>query len=362
MDLRLNEQQVMLRESAHRFLREEYHFDARRADLADQSPGKWAQIGHLGWPGASLPEETGGLGGSAVEFAILMEEMGKALYVGPFLSTAMVAAMLRVLPGTDAAALLARIARGEARAAFAHGEPGGRGFFDAPRAVATREGDRFVIRGGKRLVYDLVAADIVLVSAAAPSGTAILLLEPPKSSSRRDYANIDNSRASDLELEGASAALLAEGETAARMLDEAFYWASVGLGAEAVGIADHALKHTMEYVAVRKQFGKALAEFQVIQHRISDMFVEIEQLRSLLLYALSMQEAAPDERRRAALGLKILAGQVATKVAGDGLHLHGGMGMTDEMPISHYYRRARVLDAQLGNGDYLLGRHSRMLA
>lgn len=363
MDLRLNEQQAMLRDSAHRFLRDRYDFEARRADLAGPAPGKWAEIGALGWAGASLPEENGGLGGSAVEHAVLMEEMGRALYVGPFLSTATVAAMLRLLPGADAAGLLERIAAGEACAALAHGEPGGRGFFDAPRTAAIGEVGGFSLRGSKRLVHDLAAADIVVVSAALPSGTALFLLDPEGPAlTRRDYVNIDNSRASDLVLDGTKATLLAEGETAARMLDEAFYWAAVGLGAEAVGLADEALAKTSEYIGVRKQFGRALAEFQVIQHRTSDMFVEIEQLRSLVLHALSMQHAPADERRRAALGLKIMAGQVAAKVAGDGLHLHGGMGMTDEMPISHFYRRARVLESQFGNSDYALGHYARGLS
>ncbi len=362
MDLRLNEQQVMLRESAHRFLRDEYDFAARRTDLAGQAPGKWSEIGQLGWPGAALSEQADGLGGSAVEHAVLMEEMGRALYVGPFLSTSIVAAMLGVLPGEAALGMLRCIAAGEARATLAHGEPGGRGFFDAPRTVARRETDGFTLRGRKRLVHDLAVADIVLVSAISPAGTAILLADAKSAGvSRRDYANIDNSRASDLEFDGAPAVLLAEGDLAARMLDEAFYWAAVGLGAEAVGIADGALKQTMDYVAVRKQFGRALSDFQVVQHRISDMFVELEQLRSLVLYALSVQDAAAGERRRAALGLKILAGQVAARIAGDGLHLHGGMGMTDEMPISHYYRRTRVLESQFGNSDYLLGHHARML-
>ena len=363
MDLRLNEQQAMLRDSAGRFLRDKYDFDTRRADLGADEPGKWAELGKLGWPGAALPEEAGGLGGSVVELAVLMEELGRALYVGPFLSTAVAAAMLRALPGTQATALMARIAAGEARAALAHGEPGGRGFLDPPCTVATRDGADFVLKGRKRLAYDFSVAEIVLVSAQLDQRTAILLMDPRSANlSRRDYANIDNSRASDLEFDGARAVLLAEGEVAERMLDEAFYWAAVGLGAEAVGIADGALRHTTDYVGMRKQFGRALVDFQVVQHRIADMFVELEQLRSLILQAMSTQDAPRDQRRRAALGLKILAGQVAVKLAGDGLHLHGGMGMTDEMPISHYYRRARVLESQYGNSDYLLAHHARMLA
>lgn len=363
MDLRLDEQQVMLRESAHRFLRDEYDFDKRRADIGSEETGRWSQLAELGWPGASLPEEAGGLGGSVVELSVLMEELGRALYVGPFLSTAIVAAMLRVLPGAQARELLGRIAAGEARAALAHAEPGGRGFLEQPGTTASQNSDAYLLKGRKRLVHDLADADIVLVSANIGSETAIFLMDPQSANfSRRDYMNIDNSRASDLDLDGARAVLLARGSVAANMLDEGFYCAAMGLGAEAVGISDGALAHTTEYVAVRKQFGRALVDFQVVQHRIADMFVEVEQLRSLVLHGMSMQDAPRDERRRAGLGLKILAGQVAARVAGDGLHLHGGMGMTDEMPISHYYRRARALESQYGNSDYMLALHAKMLS
>lgn len=364
MDLRLNEQQVMLRDSARRFLQDEYSFEARRSDLRQRAPGRWTEIAQLGWPSASLPEDFGGLGGSIVEHAILMEELGRALYVGPFLSTAICAAMLKLSKSTKTGELLSRIATGEFKGALAHGEPGARGYFDHPATIGV-VGMRgaYTLTGRKRLVHDLSSADVVLVSARTDKGAALFLLErEAANAARHDYISIDNGRASDLELDGAAAELVAEGPDAERMLEEGFYWLAVGLGAEAVGLADGALSHTMEYVAVRKQFGRALADFQVIQHRLSDMFVELEQLRSLLLHAMSTHDGGTVERRRAAIGLKILAGQVAAKIAGDGLHLHGGMGMTDEMPISHFYRRSRVLEAQYGNSDYFLAQHARALS
>lgn len=362
MDLRLNEQQAMLRESARRFLRDEYSFEARRGDLRKPAPGRWDEIAGLGWPAATLPEEFGGLDGSIVEHAILMEEMGRALYVGAFLSTNACAAMLTVAGTARAGELLRRIAAGEARAALAHCEPGASGYFDKVETSGTTVAGGFTLRGRKRLVHDLPNADIVLVTARTESGLGIFLLGSDAANiARRDYTTVDNARASDLEFDATGAELIAEGGAAERMLDEGFYWLAVGLGAEAVGLADAALAHTNSYVAFRKQFGRALAEFQVIQHRISDMFVEVEQLRSLLLHTMSTRTAEASKRRRAAVGLKILAGQVAAKVAGDGLHLHGGMGMTDEMPISHVYRRARVLEAQYGNSDYHLAHHARGL-
>lgn len=362
MDLRPNEQQAMLRESARRFLREEYAFEKRRAYLRDGAGDLWARIAALGWPGAVLPEDAGGLGGSVVELAILMEEMGRALYVGPFLSTAVCAAMLRSVAGGRARELLERIATCEAKVAFAHLEPAARGFFDTPTVLATGGPASFRITGRKHLVHDFAEAEAVLVSAVTSSSQALFVLDPDASGfARRDYKTIDNGSATDLEFDGAAVELIAEGEQTQRALDEGFYWLAIALGAEAAGVAEGALDHTMDYVAVRKQFGRALTDFQVVQHRIADMFVEVEQLKSSILNAMSTQHADRTERRRAALGLKILAGSVAAKVAGDGLHLHGGMGMTDEMPISHFYRRARVIETQYGNSDYFLAAYARLL-
>lgn len=362
MDFRPNEHQAMLRESAQRFLRDEYGFDRRRGHLRESADGMWRKIADLGWTGAALPEEAGGLGGSAVELSILMEEMGRALYVGPFLSSTVCAAILQAVGGRRAGGLLATVASGERRLALAHGEPGGRGFLDEASSTAREAAGAWLITGRKRLAYDVVSADLLVVTAAGPGGQMMFLVDPSAAGLvRRDYRTLDNGHASDLELDTAEAELLAGPAETARALDAGLYAAFIALGAEALGVADAALRHTQDYVAVRKQFGRALTDFQVIQHRIADMFVEIEQLRAALLDALSREAVVSDERRRAAMALKILAGQVAAEVAGQGLHLHGGMGMTDEMPISHYYRRARVIEAQFGNSDYFLGDYAKGL-
>lgn len=368
MDIRPSEQQILLRESAVRFLREEYSFERRRALIAPlqpADPGLWSKLSELGWPGAWLSAERGGLGGTIIELSVLMEELGRALYVGPFLSTvATGAAILQSIGGRDTQSLLLAVATGETRLAFAHGEPGGRGFFDRPEATATRVlgGSRYRLNGRKRLVHDAQFADRLIVSAIGPGGVSLFLADTAATKlGRRDYRTIDNGYASDFELDGVEAEPLGEPADTAKALDEAFYAAMVSLGAEAIGVADMALRHTQDYVSVRKQFGKALTDFQVVQHRLADMFVEIEQLRAALLDALSLAAEGGAARRRSAVALKVLAGQVSMQVAGQGLHLHGGMGMTDEMPISHYYRRARVIEAQFGNTDYFLADYAQWL-
>lgn len=367
MDFQPSEQQVMLRESAARFLRDEYDFARRRKLISVPSdtagPGLWNKLAEQGWPAACLPEERGGLGGSHVELSILMQEMGRALYVGPYLSTVAIgAAILQSLGGPRADELAGGIAEGELRLALAHGEPGGRGFLDNPACRAVMQDDGFAITGRKRLVHDASTAHIFVVSAEGPDGLSLFLVEPSAANlARRDYRTLDNAHASDLEFDGTRAELLAGPDKAGLALDAALYSICIALGAEAIGIAEAALHHTRDYVTGRRQFGQSLIDFQVVQHRIADMFVEIEQVKALLLYALSCAEGDTTELRRAAIGLKILGGQVSKLVAGQGLHLHGGMGMTDEMPISHYYRRACVLESQFGNSDYFEREYARGL-
>lgn len=362
MDIRPNEQQILLRESAARFLRDEYGFDRRRKHIAEASPadpGLWSQIRDLGWPGMWLPEEQGGLGGSLVELSILMEELGRGLYVGPFFSTSVLGGgILRNLASEKARSLLASAASGDMRLALAHGEPGGRGFLDAPSTQATSGGQSVTLTGRKRLVHNGAFADVILATAASADGTALYAVAPDQQGVvMRHYRTVDNDWASDIALEQAAAERIGEPGEMATAMDEAFCAAAIALGAEALGLSEAAFRHTQDYVGTRKQFGRALSDFQVVQHRLADMFVEIEQLRATLLYALSRQ--ASTDRRKAAAGLKAQAGSIAASIAAQCLHLHGGMGMTDEMPVSHYFRRARILQAQLGNSDYYLAEYAK---
>jgi alkylation response protein AidB-like acyl-CoA dehydrogenase len=362
--LGLNEQQSMLREGAERFMRNEYTFEIRRAALKGGDNKLSKSIGDLGWAAAALPSDCGGLGGSAVDLAILMEEMGRALYVGPFFSTSVCSAILQRAGGERAQSLLESAAAGQATFALAHTEPGSRGFWSTAKAQAVRspDGKRWQLSGKKHLAYDAQFADLLIVSAEADGVQSLFLIDPSADGlKRRDFRTLDNGYASDLEFNQVDAEFLAGPEETVAALDAGFYALAVGLGAEAVGIAEACLKQAQDYVAVRKQFGKALTEFQVVQHRLADMFIDVEHLKASLLKALSCQEADRTTRRRAALAVKIIGGQLALKVAGDALHLHGGMGMSDEMPVSHFYRRARVIESQYGNSDYLLAESAKYL-
>ncbi|WP_074118091.1 acyl-CoA dehydrogenase family protein [Bradyrhizobium sp. AS23.2] len=363
MDLHLNEEQKLLKESAARFLRDQYAFDRRKLLIADDAPsGVWSKLVDLGWLGAWLPEEAGGLGGSAVEFAILMEEAGRHLYVGPYLSASIASALLRNADSRGARERLAASAEGERHLTVAHLEPGSRGMMDSPTVRGIAVGSSYRLTGRKRLVYSGCFADETIVSAVTPDGPSFFAVPMGGTGvATRHYRTVDNDWVSDVEFDLAEAELLVGAPGYASALDDAIYVALLGVGAEAIGLCEAVLTQTKDYLADRKQFGRSLIEFQALQHRISDLFVETETLRWSLLDALSQSSSARTLRARSIFGLKIQAGSIATMVAGQCLHLHGGMGMTDEMPVSHYYRRARMIEAQFGNTDYFTAAYTTLM-
>lgn len=365
LDLRLDEQQTLLRDSAERFLRDEFPFDRRRTLIAEQvpgDPGLWSKLVELGWPGAWLPEDVGGLAGSEIELSILVEQMGRYLYVGPFLPSCLCAAALRSTDTETGRTLLRSIAEGSVRAALAHGEPGGRGILDTPATTASASAEVTLLSGRKRLAQSAQFADRLVVSALREGKLAFYLVDPKQNGvTLHPVRTIDNDWAADIELNGAVGDLVVGPDAARKALDNIAFTALLFVGAEALGLCEAAFEQTREYLAVRSQFGRSLIEFQALQHRIADIFVEIEQLRASLLGALAQASAAPAARSAAAFGLKVQAGSVACSVAGQCLHLHGGMGMTDEMPVSHYYRRARAIEAQFGNSDYFLSAYGRLM-
>ncbi|WP_378941169.1 acyl-CoA dehydrogenase family protein [Mesorhizobium sp. ANAO-SY3R2] len=366
MDLRLDEQQRLLRDSAERFLRDEYAFDRRRALIAETAPGDpgmWSKLSELGWLGVWLPEEEGGLGGSEIELSVVAEQMGRALYVGPFLPANLCAAALREAGTEHGSALLGSIADGSVRAALAHAEPGSRGILDAVSTVASPSPAGTLLTGRKRLVHSAQFADRLLVSALLDGELAFFSVDPQQAGvAIHPLRTIDNDWAADVDLNGAVGELVVEPASAKAAKANVVFIALLAIGSEALGLCEAAFEQTQEYLRTRQQFGRALVEFQALQHRLADIFVEIEQLRASLLGALSVVSAAPAARAQAAYGLKVQAGAVACSVAGQCLHLHGGMGMTDEMPVSHYYRRARVLEAQFGNSDYFLAAYGQGMA
>ncbi len=373
MDFSFTEEQVLLRNSVQRFVQDRYSFEARKAILASDSGwsrDNWRSFAELGLLAAPFAEEYGGFGGGAIETMIIMEEFGKGLVVEPYLQTVVLCGGLINMAGSHAqkAALLPKIAAGELILAMAYAEPQGR--FNLADLVtrAEKSGDGFVLNGNKAVVAAAPWADKLLVTARTSgaqrdkSGVTIFLVDiNAPGVSRRDYPTIDGQRASEISFENvklsADAVLGAVG-TALPILEAAFDRAIAAQCAEAVGCMRVLTDATVEYCKTRKQFGQPIGKFQVLQHRMVDMFMECEQSLSMTYMVNLKLDESETERVKAASAAKAHIGKSGRYVGQQAIQLHGGMGMTDELNIGHYFKRLTMIDAQFGNVDYHLRRFS----
>ncbi|MDB5425243.1 MAG: acyl-CoA dehydrogenase domain protein [Phenylobacterium sp.] len=372
MDFGQTEMERALRDPLERFLGERYDFQTRRKRLAADAwtPDIWrALASELGVLGAGLPEEVGGLGGGAAEAGAVMEAFGRHLVVEPFLSTVVMGAgFLQAWTSPAAPALLAQIAEGAATVAVAHAEPGG-GYEPTRVALrATPSDGGFVLNGAKTLVLHAAQADhLVIVARTAgedsdPQGISIFLTPATADGiTRKDYRTIDGGPASDLTFEDVfvpGEALIGPldggGPLVERILDEA----TAAICAEACGVMQSLLDQTVAYTRQRRQFGRAISEFQVLQHRMVDMLIEVKQAASLAMVA-RIKLDTPD-RAAAVSAAKSRIGRACKRVSQAAVQLHGGIGIADETPVSHYFRRALMIERQFGSADYHLDRYERL--
>ena len=367
MDFNLSDEQQMLRDAASRFVREQYAFEARRrwAAAAGWSPERWAQYADMGWLGLSIPEEFGGLGCGFIETAIVAEELGRGLALEPFIGCAVLAA--RLIERGDAPAFAARrgellqaIAAGTRRVALAHSEAASRFELDRSSAVARAEGSGFVLDGVKMMAPAAEGADQLIVSARLEGEADIaLFLVPRDATTLHSYPLIDGTRAADVELRSvfvvAEARLSSPGSGLA-LLEEGLDRAALAQVAEALGCMEAVLEMTSDYLKTRQQFGQAIGKFQALQHRMAEMFVEVQETRSILYRGIAHLEGAPAARRQAVSAAKVMLGSAGRFVGAQGIQLHGGIGVTDEYPIGHYYKRLLVLEKLYGDSDWHLGR------
>ncbi|HVY84277.1 MAG TPA: acyl-CoA dehydrogenase, partial [Caulobacterales bacterium] len=339
MDFRLSDEQAMLKESVERFVSGEAGFDHARRGFA---PAQWRTMAELGWLMLLIPEEHGGLGGSAIDAALIAEGLGRGPVISPYISTAVIAARLLAQADAPRADLLAAIGAGEAIVALASEENASHYDLAAVTAKAKPAGDGFALRGEKIAVQDGAIASHFLVTALLNGKVALFLVEAdaPQVGIRR-YRMIDHSPACDLALNDSPAALvIADAEAALqRAVDEA----RVLLAAETLGGMETAVSITADYLKTRKQFGRTLSSFQTLTHRIADMYVRCEQLRSVLLRALSLLDAEPAARAAAASAAMITAIDAGEFVCGQAIQLHGGIGMTEEYIVGHFYKRVRAI-------------------
>jgi len=371
MDFSFTEEQSMLRDTVASYLADHYSFDQRRAILAKEpgwSPAIWKAFAEeLGILGAPFSEELGGLGGGPIENMIVMEEMGKALVVEPYLGTVVIGGgFLKHSGHANAAELIGQIIAGEAIFAFAYAEPQGRYNLADLKTTAKKDGAGYVLNGHKAVVIGAPYATHLIVTARTGGGQrdaqGVSVFIVPKGApgvTTRDYPTVDGFRASEVYLEnvkvGADALLGPEGQglpLVEKVVDEAL----AATCAEACGVLRKLHEGTLEYTKQRKQFGQPISAFQVLQHRMVDMFIQVEQSISMT-YMANIKLSDEDERAKAAAAAKVQIGKACKFVGQNAIQLHGGMGMTDEMAIGHYFKRATMIESAFGSTDHHLARY-----
>ena len=358
----------MLREGAARYLQDSYAFDHRRVSLANAlrcNETTWQGFAELGWLALLVPEASGGLGGGLFDGALLAEEIGRRLVVEPLATTAVLCARLIERGESDAlrAELLPGIADGSVRIALATLEPG-RGYeLTNPTVTARRTNRGFALAGTKLLVQDAPTAHRCIVTANLDGRLALFVTDLAKTGvTARPYPLIDGRLAADVDFtdcEVPALGLLCDSTSASEVLDEALDRMRVFEVAETLGAMEAVIDQTAEHIRNRKQFGHALAHFQALQHRMAEMFVEVQETRSALYHALAHFEASPVERNAAVSSAKVVASEASRVVGGQGIQLHGGVGMTDEYPVGHFVKRLLVLEKSWGDVDFHLDRIAR---
>jgi hypothetical protein len=371
MDFSFTEEQSMLRDTVASYLADHYSFDQRRAALAKDphwQPAVWKAFAEeLGILGAPFPEDLGGLGGGHVENMIVMEEMGKALVVEPYLGTVVIGGgFLKHSGHPKAAELIGQIIEGKAIFAFAWAEPQGRYNLADLKTTAKKDGDGYVLNGHKAVVIGAPYATHLIVTARTGGGQrdqqGVSVFIVPKGAAgvtTRDYPTVDGFRASEVTLEnvrvGADALVGPEGQ-AMPLIETVVDEAVAATCAEACGVLRKLHEGTLEYTKQRKQFGQPISSFQVLQHRMVDMFIQVEQSISMT-YMATIKLSDPAERSKAAAAAKVQIGKACRFVGQNAIQLHGGMGMTDEMAIGHYFKRATMIESAFGSTDHFLARY-----
>jgi alkylation response protein AidB-like acyl-CoA dehydrogenase len=364
MDLTFTDEQEMLRDGLGRFVNESYEFEKRRALLGSElgfSAQHWQTFGELGWLALGLPEEAGGIECSFIETALVMEAFGSGLVLEPYASNIVLSA--RVLQRSENATLrqkvLSDMAAGHLRVALAHSEQQSRYDLNEVRSAAERSGSGYILHGTKLLVLDGPSADKLIVSAQLGGSIALFLVDRNAPGVRLNpYRLLDDTFAADVVLDGVR---LTESDLLMRanvieVLEEArdrFILAKV---AESLGAMERVLQITGDYVRSRSQFGQPLLKFQATQHRLAEMFVEVQETRSILYCGLAHLDAEAPARRRAISAAKVVAAAAGRIVGGSGIQLHGGMGMTEEYSVGHYFKKLITTEKLFGDVDYHLAR------
>jgi pimeloyl-CoA dehydrogenase small subunit len=372
MDFDLSEEQRLLKESVDGLLGSSYDFDDRKKYMAEKggwSKGVWGKFAEQGLLGLPFSEDDGGFGAGAVETMIVMEALGKALVLEPYLPTVVIAGGFLRRGGSAAQkeTYIPAIIDGSKTFAFAQLEKNSRYDLGDVATSAKKKGDGWVIDGEKFVVLNGESADTLIVTARTKGGQrdangvgVYLVPGNAKGVAKKGYPTQDGLHAADITFTGVEVgadAVIGDPENGLALIERVVDAARIALCAEAVGLMDESLKSTVEYLKTRKQFGVAIGSFQTLQHRAADMFVALEQARSMAMFA-TMAGDFDDARERATAvaAAKVQIGKSLKFVGQQSIQLHGGIGMTMEAKIGHYFKRLTMIENTFGDTDYHLRR------
>jgi alkylation response protein AidB-like acyl-CoA dehydrogenase len=371
MNFEHTEERRMLADSLNRFIAEQYHFETRNRIAATpegMSSAIWRQFADIGVIGALFREDDGGFGGAGFDIAVVFEALGRGLVVEPLLGSAVLAGEAIAAAGNDTQkALLADIIEGSTIASFAHDEPDTHYELARVQTSARRSADGWVLNGTKSVVLQGEAAGLFVVSARTAgaiddeAGISLFLVSKDTPGVVvRGYPTMDGGRVAELSFKDArldAGALLGEEGQGYATLERAVGRGVLALCAEALGAMEAAKVATLDYLRTRKQFGIVIGSFQALQHRMADLLLEIEQARSAVINAAAALDEDRVTRERALSAAKMSIGRIGALVAEECIQLHGGIGMTWELPLAHYAKRLVMIDHQLGDEDHHLQRY-----
>jgi alkylation response protein AidB-like acyl-CoA dehydrogenase len=375
MDFTYTETQDMVRDTLSRFLADTYAFDQRQKMIASDTgrdPGIWKSLAtDLGLLGAAFSEDHGGLGGGALENAILMEEFGKVIAVEPYLQTVVIGGgALKAVGGAQADAIIPEIIAGNVVIAFAYAEPQGRYNLAHIRTSAKKDGAGYILNGHKGVVYAAPWATHLLVTARTggsgreADGVSLFLIDAKTPGIvRRDYPTVDGFQASEVYFENVAIpgdALLGGEGAGLALIEQIVDEATVAVCAEACGITEKLHSGTVDYAKQRQQFGQPIGRFQVLQHRMVDMYMEVEQSRSMTTMATLKLSLPADERKAAVSACKAKVSRAAKFVGQNAIQTHGGIGITQELAIGHYFKRSTMIEGQFGSADHHMDRYEAL--
>jgi len=370
MNFELSDEQRLIQESIQRFVQDNYALETRRK-LAAQKPGfspeYWASMAELGWLALPFPEAHGGFGGNQIDTMVVMEQFGRGLVLEPYLASIVLGggAIRRGASQQLAAEVLPGVIDGSRQLALAYAEPQSRFDLHDVATSARKTDGGYVLNGHKSMVLQGGSATQLVVSARTSGGQvdtggiSLFLVDADADGIRRDdFPTVDGLRACEIDLKDVTVGadrLLGEQDAGFAILQAVANDGILALAAEAVGAMEMLYKNTVAYTQERVQFDHPLSDFQVLQHRMVEMFMEYEQCKSLLYRAtLEAVQGDPATAQRIIHALKHLIGKAGVFIGENAVQLHGGMGMTEELAIGHYFKRMLVIDLQFGNADYHL--------